>query len=114
MSLVPVTASIKASGPAISDFRIGNEEQTCVYFGDEPEMKDLCDWLDICDDTGDVNSTDRFCTGKAVRNIPYEKGGFPEGFHSVDDDESGLCYDNDLGCQYEGLLCVQIMLHVER
>jgi hypothetical protein len=42
---------------------------------------------------------------ETVRNIPYEKGGgCPEGFHSVDDDESGLCYDNDLGCEYEGLL----------
>ena len=33
MSLVPVTASIKASGPAISDFRIGNQEDMCVFFG---------------------------------------------------------------------------------
>ena len=28
----------------------------------------------------------------------------PPGFHSVDDDESGLCYTNAKGCEYEGYI----------
>ena len=43
-------------------------------------------------------------TGKAVRNIPYPPGGCPEGYHSYDDDESGLCFDNTLGSEYEGMI----------
>ena len=43
MSLVPITVSIKASGPSVSDFTIENQEEMCIYFGDSDEMKDLCD-----------------------------------------------------------------------
>jgi hypothetical protein len=104
VTAVPAT-NVNASGPALSDFRIGNQEHMCVFFGDQEDMKDLCDWLDICDDSGNVNSTHGFCTGKTVRNIPYEKGGgCPEGFHWVEDDETGLCYDNALGCKYDYLI----------
>ncbi len=30
--------------------------------------------------------------------------GCPDGYHSVEDDETGQCYDNDLGCQYDDLI----------
>ena len=92
-------------GSAISRDAIDTSpEAVCITYGDEPEMKDLCDWINICDDTGEINSTFQFCTGEAVRNIPYPPGGCPEGFHSYEDDETGLCYDNDLGCEYEGMI----------
>jgi hypothetical protein len=66
--------NVNASGLGISDFA-EHPEQVCATYGDRPEMKDLCDWIDICDDSGKVNSTSKFCTGKAVRGIPYPPGG---------------------------------------
>jgi hypothetical protein len=51
---------------------------------------------------GKINSNSKFCTGKAVRNLPYPPGGCPEGFHGVEDDESGLCYSDNIPCP-EGL-----------
>ena len=36
--------------------------------------------------------------------MPYPPGGCPEGYHSYEDEETGLCYDNDLGCEYEGMV----------
>jgi hypothetical protein len=99
--LTPI-ADILASGLSPSDIDT-NPEGVCMNYGDEPEMKDLCDWINICDDTGEVNSTDEFCTGEAVSNPPGP-GGCPEGFHSVDEDETGLCYTNAKGCEYEGYI----------
>jgi hypothetical protein len=32
----------------------------------------------------------------------------PEGFHSTEDDESGLCYTNVGGCEYEGMVMTEI------
>jgi hypothetical protein len=89
IGLATPLANVNASGLGISDFA-EYPEQVCVTYGDRPEMKDLCDWIDICDDSDKVNSTSKFCTSKAVRNIPYPPGGRPKGFHSVEDDESGL------------------------
>jgi hypothetical protein len=99
--LTPI-ADILASGLSPSDIDT-HPERVCMNYGDEPEMKDLCDWINVCDDTGEVNSTDEFCTGEAVSNPPGP-GGCPEGFHSVDDDETGLCYTNAKGCEYEGYI----------
>ena len=97
--------NVYASGPSVSDFTIENQEEMCIYFGDSDEMKDLCDWVNPCDDTGDVNNTAKFCTGEAVRDMPSELGGgCPEGFHVREDDETGMCYDNKLGCEWEGLV----------
>jgi hypothetical protein len=80
-------------------------EAVCLTHGDKPEMKDLCAWIDICDDTGEFNSNHGFCTGYVVRNPPGP-GGCPSSFHSTDDDESGLCYENmgPSGCEYEDLI----------
>jgi hypothetical protein len=94
--------NVKASGLVISDFA-DHPEAVCISYGDLPKMKDLCDWIDICDDSDEINSTAEFCTGGAVRNIPGA-GGCPEGYHSNEDDETGLCYDNNLGCQYNNLI----------
>lgn len=99
--LTPVV-NVLASGLGASDIDT-NPEGVCMMRIDQPEWKDLCDWINICDDTGEVNSTDEFCTGEAVSNPPGP-GGCPEGFHSVDDDESGLCYTNAKGCEYEGYI----------
>lgn len=99
--LTPIT-DILASGLAPSDIDT-NPEGVCMNYGDEPELKDLCDWINVCDDTGEVNSTDEFCTGEAISNPPGP-GGCPTGFHSVDDDETGLCYTNAKGCEYEGYI----------
>ena len=74
-------------------------EWVCITHGDVPGMKPVCDWINVCDDSGSVQSTDEFCTGEAVRGIPYPPGGCPEGFHSEEDDESGLCYTNEEGCE---------------
>ena len=79
-------------------------EYTCIHYGNEPDMKDLCDWINVCDDTGEINSTHIFCTGEAVRDIPYPPGGCPEGFHWIEDDESGLCYSNVGGCGDDDLV----------
>ena len=79
---VPVI-DVSASGLGISDFA-EYPEQICVSYGGKPEMKDLCDWINICDDSGKINSTSKFCTGKAVRNIPYPPGGCPEGSWTKD------------------------------
>ena len=105
--LTPI-ADILATAISISDID-RNPEWVCVTHGDEPGMKSVCDWINICDDNGTVNSTDEFCTGEAVRNIPYPPGGCPEGFHSDEDDETGLCYTNEKGCEYENM----IMNHAE-
>lgn len=35
-----------------------------------------------------------------MRNLP---GGCPKGYYGVEDDESGLCYDDGLGCP-EGMI----------
>ena len=93
-------ANVNATGLSRSDI-VDNPEAVCMNYGDESEMKDLCDWINICDDTGEVNSTHEFCTGEAVSNPPGPSG-CPEGFHSEEDDESGLCYTNEKGCEYEG------------
>ena len=81
-----------------------NPEGVCIMYGDEPEMRDLCDWINICDDNGTVQNTSEFWTGGAVRNIPYPPGGCPEGYYGEEDDESGLCYSVAEGCRYEGLI----------
>ena len=89
-------------GTALMKSDIGRSpEGVCITYGDEPDMKDLCDWINVCDDNpGDrINSSHKFCTGEAVRNILYPPGGCPEGFHSEEDDESGLCYTNEEGCE---------------
>ena len=99
--LTPIV-DVLASGLSRSDIAT-SPEYTCMNYGDEPDMKDLCDWINVCDDTGEVNSTNEFCTGEAVSNPPGREG-CPTGFHSVDDDESGLCYTNAKGCEYEGYI----------
>ena len=99
---VPV-ANVNASALGMSDFD-SNPEGVCVTLGDKPGMKPVCDWIDVCDDEGSVRPDDQFCTGEAVRNIPYPPGGCLEGYHSNEDDETGLCYDNDLGCQHDYLI----------
>jgi hypothetical protein len=80
-------------------------ERVCMHYGDEVEMKDLCDWINICDDTGEVNSTHGFCTGLIMSDAPGREA-CPPGFHMTDDDESGLCYKNigPSGCEYEDLI----------
>jgi hypothetical protein len=93
--------NVNASGLGVSDIA-NHPEAVCILYGDLDDMKDLCDWINICDDSGEINSTSEFCTGKAVRNIPGV--GCPVGYHSNEDDESGLCYDNDLGCQHDYLI----------
>lgn len=61
-----------ALGSALSRSDIDtNPEGVCITYGDEPGMKPVCDWINICDDNGRINSTHEFCTGEAVRNIPY-------------------------------------------
>lgn len=30
--------------------------------------------------------------------------GCPEGYHTVDDDETGQCYPNEGGCEYEDMI----------
>jgi hypothetical protein len=94
-----------AFGSALSRSDIGRApEGTCIMYGDEPGWKPICDWINICDDTGEVNSTHEFCTGQAVRNLPYPPDGCPEGFHSNEDDESGLCYPSSEGCEYDNMI----------
>jgi hypothetical protein len=66
--------------------------------------EDLCADLDICDEEGEINNTHGFCTGEIIPHLPYPPGGCHEGYHSYDDDESGYCYDNDLGCEYEDMI----------
>ena len=50
------TADVLASGLSRSDI-VDHPEAVCMHYEDEPDMKDLCDWINICDDTGEVNST---------------------------------------------------------
>jgi hypothetical protein len=76
-------------------------------------MKDLCDWINICDESGEINGTHGFCTGEIVRYLPDFRG-CPAGFHSMDEDESGYCYTNSKGCEYEDTSFVLIIVHVER
>jgi hypothetical protein len=102
VATVPVT-NVNASGLGISDF-VGHEEAVCMSYGDREEMKDLCDWINVCDDGGEINSTHKFCTGEIVRNIPYPPGGCPEGYHSTEDDESETCHSNVGGCEYGDLV----------
>jgi hypothetical protein len=101
VATVPL-ANVNGSGLSRGDIDT-SPEALCLNYGDELDMRDLCNWINICDDTGEVNSTHEFCTGEAVSNPPGP-GGCPEGFHSVDDDESGLCYTNAKGCEYEGYI----------
>lgn len=89
------------SGLGRSDFD-EHPERFCAGFG--PGNEDLCADLDICDDEGEINSTHGYCTGEIVPHREYPPGGCPVGYHSYDDDESGFCYTNDLGCQYEGMI----------
>ena len=95
-----------AYGSALSRSDIDRApEGVCIMYGDEPGMKSVCDWINVCDDTGEINSTHKFCTGEAVRDIPHELGGgCPEGFHWIDEDESGLCFTNVGGCEYDGMV----------
>jgi hypothetical protein len=98
---------VNASGLSICDDpsvqrcedRNNHPERYCISYGDEDEW---CENVDICDYGGEITSKDQFCTGEAVRNLP--EGSCPDGFHSVEEDESGLCYDNDLGCEYDTLI----------
>jgi hypothetical protein len=96
------TNAVFSSGLGRSDIDTA-PEGTCIMYGDEPGWKPICAWINICDDNGSINSTHQFCTGEAVRNIPYPPG-CPEGFHSYEDDESGLCYPNEGGCKYDGTI----------
>jgi hypothetical protein len=94
-----------AYGSALSRSDIDrNPEGVCIMYGDEPGMKPVCDWINVCDDNGRINSTHQFCTGEAVRNIPHPPGGCPEGYYSEEDDESGLCYSIEEGCRSENLI----------
>jgi hypothetical protein len=95
-------ANVKATGLSRSDI-VEHPEYVCMNYGDEPDMKDLCDWINICDDTGEVNSTSEFCIGEAISNPPGPAT-CPTGYHSTDDDETGLCYTNAKGCEYEGYI----------
>lgn len=96
--LTLVNSSIAyGSGLGMGDF-VGHEEAVCMTYGDREEMKDLCDWINACDDNGSVNSTHPFCTGEQVRNIPYPPGGCPEGYHGEEGDEDGLCHSNEKEC----------------
>ena len=95
-------ANVKATGLSRNDI-VEHPEYVCMRYGDELDMKDLCDWINICDDTGEVNGPDDFCTGETISNPPG-LGGCPTGFHSMDEDESGLCYTNAKGCEYEGYI----------
>jgi hypothetical protein len=94
--------NVYASGLGRHDFD-DHPEEVCIKYGNDPEMEDLCSEVDICDEDGELNSTHGFCTGEIVS---YLQGfsGCPEGYHSYDDDESGFCHDNDLGCKYEGMI----------
>lgn len=93
--------NVYASGLGRSDFE-EHPERFCAGFG--PSNEDLCADLDICDDEGEINSTHGYCTGEIVSHLAYPPGGCPVGYHSYTDDESGFCYRNDLGCQYEGMI----------
>jgi S1-C subfamily serine protease len=62
ISSTTTTNTVFASGLAPSDFD-DHPEGVCLYKIDEPEWKDLCEWVNICDDTGEVDSTHGFCTG---------------------------------------------------
>ena len=70
--------------------------------------EDLCADLDICDDEGEINNTHGYCTGEIVPHREYPPGGCPVGYHSYDNDESGFCYANDLGCRPNGASCGEI------
>jgi hypothetical protein len=102
VATVPVT-NVNASGLGISDFP-DHPEAVCMSYGDDPEMEDLCKNIDVCDQPGGIDAAHKFCTGEAVRNNPYPPGGCPEGFHSEEDDETGLCYSNEGGCEYPDLV----------
>jgi hypothetical protein len=86
-----------ALGP--SDFP-DHPERYCVSYGDTDLQR--CADVDICDEEGEVKPDDKFCTGKAIRNPPGPES-CPEGFHWTEDDESGLCYTNVGGCEYDDL-----------
>jgi hypothetical protein len=103
LSIPIANTNVKATALSLNDFD-RNPEAVCVTHGDKPGMKPVCDWIDVCDDSGTVQSTDEFCTGQAVRNIPYPPGGCPEGYYSEEDDESGLCYSIEEGCRSENLI----------
>ena len=92
---------VYTSGLGRSDFA-EHPERYCMSYGDDPDQ-DLCEDVDICDEEGEITPDNDFCTGKAVRNLLYSPGGCPEGFHSTEDDESGLCYPDTEPC-YPGHL----------
>jgi hypothetical protein len=81
----------------VCEDRNEHPERYCIQY----EEDEWCDQVDICDDEGEITSKDQFCTGEAVSSGPE---GCPDGYHSVEDDETGQCYDNDLGCQYDDLI----------
>jgi hypothetical protein len=97
-----ITAAAFASGLGPSDFP-EHPEPFCVSNGDDPDYQELCADVNICDEEGEITPDSQFCTGEAVRNLPYPPGGCPEGYHDVESDESGLCYDDLLGCP-EGMI----------
>ena len=90
---------VNASNLTPSDFA-EHPEKLCIYKIDEPEWKDLCEWINICDDTGEVNVTHIFCAGEAVSDPPGPDN-CPEGYYAEEEDESGLCYTNENGCRSE-------------
>lgn len=90
-ALLTTMSAAFAAALSLSDFH-RNSEGVCMTHGDKAGMDVLCDWINISDDKGRINSTHKFCIGDAVRNIRYPPGGCPEGFHRVEDVEAGLCY----------------------
>lgn len=85
--------------------------QTCEDFKNHPEaycIKDernpLCENVDICEDEGEITSKGLYCSD-SISDDPYK--GYPEGYHSVEDDESGQCYTNVRGCEYEDMMLVK-------
>jgi hypothetical protein len=106
-----IIATLLSSGSIAAAFASGlgphdfdeHPEDVCIKYANDPEMEDICSDINICDEEGEINSTHGFCTGEIVPYLPGFSG-CPEGYHSYDDDESGYCYDNDLGCQYEDMI----------
>ena len=96
ISLVPINVNASGFGRCTETSTSGCEERDrhpesyCLTIEEDP----FCDDIDICDDEGEINSTDMFCTGQAVRM----NGSCPEGFHDIEGDESGLYVcDYDIG-----------------
>ena len=90
---VAIPMNVNASGLSESDFP-EHPEAYCILNEDYSP----CANVDICDDEGEITSEDQFCTGEAVRNLPYPPGGCPEDYHGIEDDETGQCYSDDIEC----------------